>query len=63
MTCIREVPGSNSDRSLGLRRLPRFRHVSAGTVPRLGQEHFLPNHFQLNNHLSPCKWTLYNRRT
>jgi hypothetical protein len=63
MTCIREVPGSHRDRALGLRRLPQFLHVNAGIVPRLGQERFLPDHFKFNSHLSPGKWTLYNRST
>ena len=63
MTCIWGIPGSNRDRPLGLRRLPQFLHVNAGTVPRLGQERFLPHHFKFNSHLSPGKWTLYYRCT
>jgi len=63
MTCIRETPGSNRDRPLGLRRLPRFLHVNAGTVPRVGQERFFPNHFNFSSHLPPGKWTLYNQST
>jgi len=63
MPCIREILGSNRDRPLGLPRLPQFLHVNAGTVPRLSQERFLPNHFKFNSNLSPGKWTLYNRST